>query len=54
MLARTVSFTIDGTSVRPVEVEPGDGERALAEVERAGAVLVGAPPVAAAVAEGDA
>jgi nicotinamidase/pyrazinamidase len=40
--------------VRPVEVEPGDGERALAEIERAGAVLVGAPPVAAAAAEGDA
>jgi nicotinamidase/pyrazinamidase len=26
--------------VRPVELEPGDGERALAEVERAGAVII--------------
>jgi nicotinamidase/pyrazinamidase len=32
--------------VRPVEVEPGDGERALAEMARAGAVLVGAATVA--------
>jgi hypothetical protein len=44
-------------SVRPVEVNPGDGERALAEVERAGATLVsrsGSSPDAAgaAVAEG--
>ena len=40
-------------SVRPVEVAPGDGERALAEVERAGARLVGrsgqAPHAAGAV-----
>ena len=43
--------------VRPVEVDPGDGERALAEVERAGATLVSrsgdAPDAAgAAVANG--
>jgi len=38
--------------VRPVDLEPGDGQRALAEVERAGAVLVGSTPVAAGAAEG--
>lgn len=37
--------------VRPVEVEPGDGERALAEVARAGAILVGAATAAAGAAE---
>jgi nicotinamidase/pyrazinamidase len=42
--------------VRPVEVNPGDGERALAEVERAGATLVsrsGNAPDAAAAAVGN-
>jgi nicotinamidase/pyrazinamidase len=34
--------------VRPVEVEPGDGERALAEMARAGAVLEGAAAAGAA------
>jgi nicotinamidase/pyrazinamidase len=29
--------TVDTSAVRPVEVEPGDGERALAELERLGA-----------------
>jgi nicotinamidase/pyrazinamidase len=28
--------TVDSTAVRPVDVEPGDGERALAEVRAAG------------------
>jgi nicotinamidase/pyrazinamidase len=37
--------------VRPVEVEPGDGERALTEMARAGAILVGAATVAAGAAE---
>jgi nicotinamidase/pyrazinamidase len=37
--------------VRPVEVEPGDGERALAEMARAGALLVGAATAAAGAAE---
>jgi len=37
--------------VRPVEVEPGDGERALAEMARAGAILVGAATAAAGAAE---
>lgn len=40
---------VDG--VRPVEIAAGDGERALAEMERAGAVLVHRS-AAAAVAEG--
>jgi len=30
-------------AVRPVDLVPGDGERALAEIEAAGAVLVGRP-----------
>ena len=29
--------TVDSTAVRPVEVQPGDGERALEEVRAAGA-----------------
>lgn len=37
--------------VRPVEVEPGDGERALAEMARAGAILVGAATAAVGSAE---
>jgi nicotinamidase/pyrazinamidase len=40
--------------VRAVEVKPGDGERALAEMERAGAILVGGSPVPAATSERDA
>ena len=32
--------TIDRSAVRPVDVEPGDGERALAELEGLGARLV--------------
>ena len=34
-----------------VELERGDGERALAEMEQAGAILVGGSPVPAATAE---
>lgn len=32
-----LEVTVDTSAVRPVEVEPGDGERALAELERLGA-----------------
>ena len=31
--------TVDSTAVRPVEVEPGDGERALEEVRAAGGTI---------------
>ena len=31
--------TVDSTAVRPVEVQPGDGERALSEVREAGAAI---------------
>jgi nicotinamidase/pyrazinamidase len=34
-----LSVTVDRSAVRPVEVEPGDGERALAEIASAGGVL---------------
>ncbi len=34
-------------AIRPVELVPGDGERALAEMERGGALLVRSAPVAA-------
>ena len=33
------SVTVDSNAVRPVEVEPGDGERALAEVRAAGGAV---------------
>ena len=36
-LRQGFGVTVDSTAVRPVEVEPGDGERALAEVRAAGA-----------------
>ncbi|MFN8202894.1 MAG: isochorismatase family protein [Solirubrobacteraceae bacterium] len=35
-----LEVTVDTSAVRPVEVEPGDGERALAELERLGAHIV--------------
>ena len=35
-LRKGFGVTVDSTAVRPVEVEPGDGERALAEVRAAG------------------
>lgn len=34
------AVTVDRTAVRPVEVEAGDGERALAEIEAAGGTIV--------------
>ena len=35
-LRRGLGVTVDSTAVRPVEVEPGDGERALEEIRAAG------------------
>ena len=35
-LRRGFGVTVDSTAVRPVEVEPGDGERALEEIRAAG------------------
>jgi nicotinamidase/pyrazinamidase len=34
------AVTVDRSAVRPVEVAPGDGERALAEIAAAGGTIV--------------
>jgi nicotinamidase/pyrazinamidase len=34
------AVTVDSSAVRPVDVAPGDGERALAEIEAAGGTVV--------------
>ena len=41
-LANGFNVTIDRTAVRPVDVEPGDGERALRELEELGATVTAA------------
>jgi nicotinamidase/pyrazinamidase len=38
-LRRGFDVTVDASAVRPVEVEPGDGERALAEVRAGGGAI---------------
>lgn len=40
-LAKGFNVTIDRSAVRPVDVEPGDGERALEELEGLGATIIG-------------
>jgi nicotinamidase/pyrazinamidase len=39
-LRRGFAVTVDTSAVRPVDVEPGDGERALAEIASAGGAIV--------------
>ena len=38
-LREGLAVTVDSSAVRPVEVEPGDGERALDEIRAAGATV---------------
>ena len=40
-LAAGLAVTVDRSATRPVDASPGDGERALAELERLGAHVVG-------------
>jgi nicotinamidase/pyrazinamidase len=42
-LRQGFGVTVDSTAVRPVEVRPGDGDRALAEVRAAGAQIQVSP-----------